>query len=238
MHVADSFLRRAGVARVAALHARWVRSSPNGALSSECQELNALHSQSVDGANIKIPDRLKTPPEPQEKYIVDLLEEDARAFAENFTQSESARGAITSTDVEDGQELLVQLLQSKQNAVSEYELFNLACKIARKHSFDVRPFLSHIDMSALTSQEKIALSFTIDLSLEEQRYVWNSLIRSDILTPQDIYQRALDRPFSIQRLYSSRVHGLSTFFEYLRMATQDYTRKLLILKVRNCYSVY
>jgi regulator of nonsense transcripts 1 len=200
-------------------------------LSPECQELNALHSQSVDGANIKIPDRLKTPPEPQEKYIVDLLEEEAKIFAEKFTQSESARGAITSTDAEDGKALLVQLLQSKHSAVSEYELFNLACKIARKHSFDVRPFLSHIDMSALTSQEKIALSFTIDLSLEEQGHVWNSLVRSDILTPRDIYRRALDRPFSIQRLYSSKIHGLSTFFEYLHMATQDYTRKLLIMKV-------
>jgi hypothetical protein len=227
---------RAGVARVAALHARWVRSAPQGALSPECQELNALHSQSVDGANIKIPDRLKTVPEPQGKYIVDLLEEDAKIFAESFVQLESVRGAITSTDAEEGKALLVQLLESKQSAVSEYELFNLACKIARKHRFDVSPFLSHIDMSALTSQEKVSLSFTIDLSPEEQGYVWNSLLRSDILTPRDIYQRALDRPFSIQRLYSSKIHGLSTFFEYLCMATQDYTRKLLILKVcRLCF---
>lgn len=227
----------ASVARVAALHARWVRSSPKGALSPECQELNALHSQSVDGANIKIPDRLKTPPETQEKYIVDLLEEEAKIFAENFTQSESARGVITSTDAEDGKALLVQLLQNEHSAVSEYELFNLACKIARKHSFDVRPFLSHIDMSALSSQEKIALSLTVGFSPEEQGQVWNSLIRSDILTPRDIYQRALDRPFAIQRLYSSKIHGLSTFFEYLSMAMQDYTRKLLIMKTEDRFAV-
>jgi hypothetical protein len=201
-------------------------------LSPECQELNALHSQCVDGASIKIPERLQNPPEPQEKFIVDLLEDEAKVFAEKFTQSEDVRGAITSTNAEDGKALLVQLLQSEHGAISEYELFNLACRIARKHSFDVRPFLSHIDMSALTSQEKIALSYAVDLSLEEQGHVWNSLIRSDILKPRDIYQRALDRPFSIQRLYSSKIHGLSTFFEYLHMAVEDYTRRLLIMKVR------
>ncbi|KAK7050249.1 RdRP-domain-containing protein [Favolaschia claudopus] len=53
-----------GLARVASLHAKWAHGTPLGALSPECQELNALHSQAVDGAAVKIPERLSNPPVP------------------------------------------------------------------------------------------------------------------------------------------------------------------------------
>ncbi|KAF8056611.1 RNA-directed RNA polymerase [Lyophyllum atratum] len=229
----------AGVARVSSLHAKWVRASPSGALSAECQELNALHSQCVDGARIRIPDRLTNPPDRPdlEPYILDLLEADRTKFADEFTKEVSLREAMTSTDIKEGKELLVALLQSQQSAVSEYELFTLACLVARKHDFDVTPFLSHLDVSALSAQEKHALSATLRLSPEKHPYVWNSLIRSDILTPRDLFQRALNHPFSMQRLYSSKVHGLTTFFEYLQMATQEYTRKLLILKTEERFAI-
>lgn len=222
------------MARVASLHAKWVRASPLGALCSECQELNALHSQSVDGGKIKIPDRLTNPPDRSESepYIIDLLAKEREKFAEEFSNEGPLRDAVTASTSKDAEELLVELFRSKQNAVSEYELYNLAKLAVRKHpSLKMSSFLSHIDMSALSTEEKYGLSLAENLSPTEHPYVWNSLIRSDILTPQDLYHKSLNRPFSIQRLYSSKIHGLTTFFEYLRMATQEYTRKLLILKV-------
>src|ERR1700691_4511118 len=79
----------AGPAKVAALHQKWVRSSSQGALSSQCQELNALHSQSVDGARIKIPDRLLTPPESDIPYIIDALGVAAADFSSGFLESHS-----------------------------------------------------------------------------------------------------------------------------------------------------
>ncbi|KAF8156601.1 RNA-directed RNA polymerase [Crassisporium funariophilum] len=219
-----------GVAKVSALHAKWARSSPLGALCVQCQELNALHSQSVDGANIRIPDKLATPPEQTEPYILDLLEEASDKFSILFTESASRRTDILVVDQEEGKKLLGQLLQSKQSAVSEYELFNLACRLATKHSIDIRPYLCQIDIGALTTAEKHTITTTLSLSAVDYPYIWNSLVRSDILTARDLYQRDLGRPFSLHRLYSSRISGLSTFFEYLRMATQDYTRKVLILQ--------
>lgn len=219
-----------GVAKVAALHAKWVRSSPKGALSSECQELNALHSQSVDGARIKIPDRLLNPPEPQE-FVIDLLAAEALRFAAEFTQSENARSNLLEVDAEEGKELMVRLLQSEQNALSEYELFQMAYALARKHSFDVRPYLTHLDLGALSTQQKYAISSTLGLSPEDHPYLWNSLFRSDLLTTRDLYQRNLSQPFALQRLYSSKFNGLATFFEYLRIATEEFTRKILIIKV-------
>lgn len=143
---------------------------------------------------------------------------------------------MVSADSEVGMRLVTQLLQSQQNAVSEYELFNLAYGLTRKHKLDMRLFLNHINMSALNTSEKHAISATLDLSAAEFPEMWNSLVRSDILTSRDLYQRSLGTPFSIQRLYSSHAHGLASFFEYLRMGTQDYTRKLVILQVRDQFS--
>ena len=227
IHIAS----RSGVARVSALHAKWARSSPEGALSVQCQELNALHSQCVDGANIKIPDKLATPPEQKEPFILDLLEETSNEFSTRFAESASRRTEILIVDQLEGERLLGQLLKSNQSALSEYELFNLAYRLATKYSINIRPYLAQIDMSALTTIEKHTITTTLSLSAVDYPHIWNSFFRSDILTPRDLYQRNLKHPFSLQRLYSSRINGLTTFFEFLRMATQDYTRKVLILQV-------
>jgi hypothetical protein len=210
----------------------WVKSSPKGALSPECQELNALHSQSVDGARIKIPDRLLTPPETGEPYIIDLLSEAASAFATEFIKDAPEIGTFASAiSREDAEELISRLLRSKQNAVSEFEVFDLALKLARKHDISLKPYLGHLQFSALTAQQKYVVSSALGLTLEEDIYVWNSLVRSNILTARDLEQRQLNRPLPLQLLYSSNDSGMRTFWQYLRMATQDYTRKLLILKV-------
>uniref|UniRef100_A0A0W0GCD2 Putative RNA-directed RNA polymerase n=1 Tax=Moniliophthora roreri TaxID=221103 RepID=A0A0W0GCD2_MONRR len=229
-----------GLARVAALHAKWVRGSPKGALSTECQELNALHSQAVDGASVKIPERLASPPEPPGDFILDLLAKEATEFAENFTRSIEQRSAITSIqgggddDItrEDHERILLRLLSSQHNTISEYELFTLAWRFCQKFSLPLAPYMAHFDLGAFTAQQKYAILSTMGLDLDKERYphFWNSLFRSDLLSERDLYQRCLDRPFSIQRLYSSKIHGLATFFEYLRMAMQEYTRKVLVLK--------
>ena len=91
--------------------------------------------------------------------------------------------------------------------------------------------MNHIDFSALTLAQKYAMSTTLELSADEHPEVWNSLIRSDILTARDLYESSLGRPFPIQRLYSSKTNGLKTFFEYLKIATQQYSRKLLLIQV-------
>ncbi|KAK0452148.1 AAA domain-containing protein [Desarmillaria tabescens] len=140
-------------------------------------------------------------------------------------------GDLTSTvDTEDAEELIIQLLRSKQSALSEYELYSLAYRLALRHSLDHRVFLSYIDCGALTTDQKYSLSFALNLSREEHASLWNSLLRSDLLGPTEMYQRNLAQPFSLQRLYSSKVQGHATFFTYLQMALQDFTRKVLLLK--------
>jgi hypothetical protein len=227
------FCASAGLAKVASLHQKWVRSSPKGALSSQCQELNALHSQSVDGARIKIPDRLLTPPESDVPYIIDVLGTAAAEFSSRFLGSHSiAEPGLITHSKEHAEELIHSLLGSDQNAVSEYEMFGLAFSVARRYSMDFRPYLAHVDFGALTAQEKYALISAVGLQPEDDPYIWNSLVRSDILTARDLEQRKLNRVLPLQRLYTSRTNGLATFFQYLRICTQEFTRKLLVLKVR------
>ncbi|KAL0957935.1 hypothetical protein HGRIS_000116 [Hohenbuehelia grisea] len=74
-------------------------------------------------------------------------------------------------------------------------------------------------------------------TLETEGWMWNSLLRSDLLTYDDLYQRNLHQPFSLQRLYSSRTSGMKTFFRYLNIATQDFIRKLLIIKTDERFAV-
>ncbi|KAJ7446567.1 RNA-directed RNA polymerase [Mycena latifolia] len=235
----------AGLARVATLHAKWVRGSSLGALSPECQELNALHSQSVDGAAIKIPERLTTPPAPadgEDAFIINKLAASAREFADNFTQSNRSNIVAAPDDPTVGKQLLSRLMQSSQNSLSEYELFTLAFSLSRKLRLsqdEFLPYLKYLDFGALTTAQKYAISHALDLDdkYDEYPFIWNSLIRSDILTPRDLYERSLNQPFSLQRLYSSKINGLGSFFYYLRMATNDFTRKLLILKTDDRFSV-
>ncbi|KAL4068636.1 RNA dependent RNA polymerase-domain-containing protein [Scleroderma yunnanense] len=230
----------AGLAKVVKLHSQWLRATPKGALSSECQELNALHSQAVDGARVKIPDRLLTPPTTEGKYILDILAEAAEEFHKQFTQPEAVELDTDTTPAEDTEDVLAVLFKCKPNAISEYELFNMALKFARKFSMtaeELKPYLAHLDVGALAAHEKHAISTTLGLTPMEHRRLWNSLMTSDILTPRDLQQRQLNRPLSMQRLYTSRINSPTTFFQYLKIASEQFTRKLLILKTDDRFAV-
>ncbi|KAH9941433.1 RNA dependent RNA polymerase-domain-containing protein [Amylocystis lapponica] len=213
------------LAKITALHAKWVRCSPKGAMSDECQDLNALHSLAVDGGSVKIPPHLTSPPDPEAPYIIDLLQESAKTFT-----------------IISHKEVLIRFLSSEKLAVSEYETVMIAAKFARKHNIDLRPYLLHVDFGALATSEKHALMMHFS-SLEPERrltperdpYIWNSLFRSEILKPQDLEDRKLEGPLRLQRLYSSSIQGRASFFEYLREATQQYSRRLMILKVHTMH---
>lgn len=220
------------MARVAALHQKWVKCKPEGALSVECQELNALHSQSVDGAKIAIPDRLCNPPDTNESFILDLLAGAAESFSKRFCESLPVYDMARDLPRDDAMLYIRHLLRGERHAISEFEMFNMVVAIARKRDIDVRPMLPHLNLGALTAEQKYIISSTLGLTPEEDHYVWNSLFWSDILTGRDLEQRNLKARIPLQRFYSSQKSGLQSFWQYLKMGLQDFTRKLLILKVR------
>ncbi|KAH9888525.1 RNA dependent RNA polymerase-domain-containing protein [Cubamyces lactineus] len=224
------------LARIVNLHSKWVRCSPKGAMSDECQDLNALHSLVVDGGSVKIPDRLTRPPEdPTDPFILDLLRESAKAFYDEFIQTVAASEQVI--DTIDAEEVLVGLLTSEKLAISEFELITMAARFADSHHLDIREHLGHVDFSALTTAEKYAISYKLGLTPEKDPYVWNSLIRSEILQPRDLEDRKLGGPLRLQRLYTSSQQGRAAFFEYLRLAVANFTRRMLILRTDDRFSV-
>ncbi|GJE97878.1 RNA-directed RNA polymerase domain-containing protein [Phanerochaete sordida] len=227
--------------RVAALHQKWVRLGPAGAMSAECQELNALYSLAVDGGSVKIPERLVKVPQntSDEPFVLDVLHEAARAFADEFQRNEvpvshglrvTAGEAGDGTGAEVAADMVLRLLSSETATMSEYEILCKASEIARRHDIPMRQYFSHIDFSALTVAEKYAATSLLQLTEEEIPYVWNSLVRSDILQRKDLEDRKLGGPLRLQRLYSSSIQGRAAFFEYLKDAMQNYNRRMVLLK--------
>lgn len=228
------------------LHQKWARFSPKGALCSECQELNALHSQSVDGKRIKIPARLTSPPEGSEPYILDLLADDASNFCYQFTSREASNGGLVANNADEAEQMILNLLQSPQNAMSEYELFNVALSLARSFKIDIGRHLGQINVGALSAAEKYRISAVLRLDSDQEAGLWNSLLRSDILDSSSLtrknflrgmpaeqtFARAMPISLPLQRLYSSEVQGTPTFFRYLGRAMTEHTRKILVLKVK------
>lgn len=125
-----------------------------------------------------------------------------------------------------------QLLRGEHHAVSEFEMFNMVVAIARKRRIDLGPMLPYLNIGALTVEQKYTLRTTFWLTREDDQHIWNSLFRSDILTERDLEQRNLNTRIALQRFYSSNKSGLRTFWQYLKMCLEDFTRKVLILKVR------
>ncbi|KAI0333202.1 RdRP-domain-containing protein [Cubamyces sp. BRFM 1775] len=226
------------LARIVNLHNKWVRCSPKGAMSDECQDLNALHSLVVDGGSVKVPDRLTHPPEdPTDPFILDLLRESAKAFYDEFIQTVAAQASEQDNDTLEAEEMLVGLLTSEKLAISEYELITMAARFADNHGLDIREHLGHVDFSALTTAEKDAISYKLGLTPEKDPYVWNSLIRSEILQERDLEDRKLGGPLRLQKLYTSSQQGRAAFFEYLRVALVNFTRRMLIIRTDDRFSV-
>ena len=160
------------LARIVNLHNKWVRYSPKGGMSNECQDLNALHSLVVDGGSVQIPDRLLNPPvDPAVPFILDQLQEAAKAFHDEFVQTIPSEHH-TGHDAE-AEDILVGLLTSEKLAISEYELAMVVVRFADKHHLDIHRHLGHIDFSAFSTAEKYALSFQLGLTPERDPYVWN-----------------------------------------------------------------
>ncbi|KAI0684613.1 RNA dependent RNA polymerase-domain-containing protein [Cytidiella melzeri] len=224
--------------RLSALHQKWVRYSPKGAMCSECQELNALYSLSVDGGSVRIPERLEKVPERQggPPYVLDELHQAAEAFAQRFQLISLDGVEQLPVDSEVAREMVTRLLATETAAISEYEAVMKACALAQKHGIDMHPFLTHINFAALKTAEKFALCTMLGLEPDEHPYMWNSLVRSEILRPRDLEDRDLGGSLHLQRLYSSTIQGRAAFFEYLRDALQNYRRRVIILKAEDRFS--
>lgn len=114
---AEYFARytNAALGRTKTLYMKWARLG--NAMSSQCQQLNRLFSQCVDGNQIKIPKNLEDPPEPKQTvapFILDALHD---ACTEQIRHASSLI-----PEVQDDPDIMDMLMTRDKMAISEFEL--------------------------------------------------------------------------------------------------------------------
>ncbi|CAG8588938.1 9252_t:CDS:10, partial [Acaulospora colombiana] len=189
---------------------RRVKFQPEGAMSKECQELNALYSQCVDGAIIKIPERLRSPPTPSEPFIVDIMLDECRAFAQEWLASHSS--TEKSVDRIADEEVLTALLTSDRVTLTEFQTLQLAWRIARRSSINIKPYIPMMNFGSLSPSEKRMICHAFDLTPEEQR--------------------------AYSKMISHNLHF--AFNDYIPQKAKNFKRRIVIIKTddRFCAGIF
>lgn len=148
-----------------------------GPMCSQCQELNYLFSTCVDGASIKIPPKLESPPQPSPDippFILDTLQQSAK------TTIQTRQNATVDYDgyTYDAMELL---LTRDQVAMSEFELLKLTHRWCRKNNVELASFMWLFDPNLLTEEEKYWVLEQVPASDDVTSEVLNSLCRYVVL---------------------------------------------------------
>jgi hypothetical protein len=121
-------------------------------MSPQCQQLNRLFSQCVDGNRIRVPQNLEDPPEPSPSsppFILDVLHKASTTFIENTK--------ISTPDASDLHDLeIMDLFLSRDKlAVSEFELLQMVLHWCDRNSVDIMSFSHFFDFSALSDEQQI-----------------------------------------------------------------------------------
>jgi len=197
-------------------------------MSPECQQLNRLFSQCVDGVRINIPDKLqKAPRLPPDAppFILDELHEAGKR---------SIRGRSARTKHWDGDdfEALEIFLASDDLAMSEFEAIRLALRWCKKNDTSLEDLLNVFNFDAITAEEKRWVLAQIPPSRRAPSLVLNALCSSNLLREDEVRQFQLHHPgIRWQRLYTSSHDRQATFLDRATRALQLFHRKLLVFRV-------
>lgn len=110
----------------------------------------------MDGAPVKIPDKLLSPPEDlANPFILDILAEDAKIIVQGWKDNTTV-STLTSLDPPKplSEADLLDLLASESLALPEYARVQMMFSYCRRTQSSPTPYLAAIDWQALTSIEK------------------------------------------------------------------------------------
>jgi RNA dependent RNA polymerase len=217
--------------RVKKLFLGWARAL--GPHCSQCQELNRLFSQCVDGNRIKIPDVLCDPPQPSpdtEPFILDVLHDSAAAHWENVKTNN------THIDVLD-RETLVSILSSP-NPLSEFELAKMTFTWCRKHHESFNEFWTFFTTANLTSDDQAWFLSELPPTARHAASVKNGLHQSNVLTRQELEAFRLDyHALHWKCVFDSTSDPLRSLMTVVNRTFECFTKKLLVLRTDERLSV-
>lgn len=197
-------------------------------MSGQCQELNRLFSQCVDGTRIKIPEKLRAPPEPPQEapsFILDVLHNDAQEKTHHMMSRKTLD--LTGYDID-----AMQLLLSRDDiAMSEFDSLKLAYAWCRKNATPFESLLPLFDFNVLNSEQKAWVLGHVPTSPDTPALVMNALCSSNILQQNELKEFHLDYPgIRWKRLYDSTIDRLATFNDALATNLARFHRTLIVFQ--------
>lgn len=197
-------------------------------MSAQCQELNRLFSQCVDGNRIRIPDKLCTATKPlpdAPPFILDVLHDDAKEWVRRLAVTQD--GDLAGYDFD-----AIQLLFSREDvAIGEFECVKLAYSWCLKNKTPFESLLHVFDFNILTADQKAWVLAHVPGSATVTGLVQNALCSSGILHPPELQQFHLDYPgIKWKRTYDSSLDRLATFHEAVATNLELFQRTLVVFQ--------
>ncbi|KAL8665418.1 MAG: hypothetical protein Q9202_002311 [Teloschistes flavicans] len=216
----------ASLGRVKNLYLDWARLK--GPMSAECQELNHLFSQCVDGNRIKVPKHLEDPPRPdpgKPPFVLDVLRDLATTQIPGHV----------STDLTDLSYDRLQLLLSRDNvAFSEFELLQMTMRWCNKNDWSMEDLLEYFDFSKLSDEQKGWLVAQFPAKRYIPDLVMNGLLQSTILSKAELeYFKLNHHGLRWKKVFDSNLDRFGRFMEVMSSTIELFHRKFIVLRVTN-----
>jgi hypothetical protein len=236
---AEYFARytNASLGRVKNLYMKWARLG--SAMSPQCQQLNRLFSQCVDGNHIRIPENLKVfkeledPPEPKSTvppFILDCLHE--------ACMQQIQRTATLKPDLQDDTSIVDLLLTRDKMTISEFELLRLLMQWCDRHSVDIMVYSHTIDFSALTDEQQIWFLARLPPSSTAPSLVRNGLLQSEFVSVQELRCFGLDHShLRWKPVFRSTVDRMGRFLPVVCRSLETFHKKLIVLHINERLSM-
>lgn len=221
----------ASLGRVKNLYLRWARAT--NAMSPQCQELNRLFSQCVDGNRIKDSqlDKFANPPEPDAKappFVLDELHDAAKdIIAKQKLQSRSRTDSLEGYTLD-----AIQLLLCRDDiAISEAELIRMAVRWCRRTNTSFYHLLHMFDLNSLNSEDKSWILAQVPTYFDAPSLVLNALCSSSLLTEAELKHFHLSYPgMHWKRVYNTEDDRPATFMEATCRNLELFHKKMIIFR--------
>jgi len=230
---AEYFARytNASLGRVKNLYMKWARLG--NAMSPQCQQLNRLFSQCVDGNHIKIPENLtkfkalEDPPEPRSTvapFILDVLHETCTELIR--------KSGDLKPEVHDNPDVMDFLLSRDKLAMSEFELLQVMIRWCDRKGQNLMDYHHLINFSALSDDQQIWLLGRLPPSVTAPSLIRNGLMQSDLIYPEEFGRFGLDHPrLRWKPIFKSSVDRMGRFLPTVCQALENFHKKLIVLNI-------
>ena len=216
----------ASLGKVKNLYLDWARLK--GPMSAECQQMNRLFSQCVDGNRIRVPSNLEDPPTPpgnHPAFILDTLHDAARASIDITISKEQELMAYPF-------EIVDIVANRSEFALSEFELIQL---VLQKCDQTGRPFIDYapcFNYSALDDAQQAWLLTRLPASQQESSLIKNGLLQSQLIVLDELRNFGLHHPMLHWKpVFRSCTDRMGRFLNTASRSMELFYKKLMVLRV-------